>query len=160
VKNHSRVRRHFAVAFGASGPCPRVSWRIVHRVSARDLVWPLLVIAGIERYRCSRVTIVTPLDFIYYPFFAQPPGAAAWAAVFGRVRGLRRARADRRRVLALSCVPLGARCLTHRPDMPLTMSAESARVGLGLWKLAPRTMAVELLLFAAGSGSTPGHEGS
>jgi formate hydrogenlyase subunit 3/multisubunit Na+/H+ antiporter MnhD subunit len=40
--------------------------------------------------------------------------------------------------------------LAHRPDMPLTVSAESARVGLGLWNSVAGTIAVELLLFAAG----------
>jgi hypothetical protein len=34
--------------------------------------------------------------------------------------------------------------------MPLTVSAGSARVGLGLWNSLPGTIAVELLLFGAG----------
>jgi hypothetical protein len=40
--------------------------------------------------------------------------------------------------------------LTHRPDLPLTPGADSARVGLGLWNSLPGTIAVEGLLFAGG----------
>ena len=36
--------------------------------------------------------------------------------------------------------------ITHRPDLPLTLSGPS-RVGLGLWQSVPATLAVELTLF-------------
>jgi hypothetical protein len=40
--------------------------------------------------------------------------------------------------------------LSHRPDMPLTLAADSARVGLSLWNSLAGTIAVELSLFAGG----------
>ena len=145
---------HFAVAFGAKRAVPAVSLGALFiACQLADLVWPLLVIAGIERVSVQPgLTVVTPLDFIYYPFSHSLLAAAAWAAAFGAAyAGLRRAPARTGAVLALVVVShwvLDA--LTHRPDMPLTMSADSARVGLGLWNSLPGTMAVELLLFAAG----------
>jgi len=145
---------HFAVAFGAKRAVPAVSLGALFiACQLADLVWPLLVIAGIERVSVQPgLTAVTPLDFIYYPFSHSLLAAAAWAAAFGAAyAGLRRAPARTGAVLALVVVShwvLDA--LTHRPDMPLTMSADSARVGLGLWNSLPGTMAVELLLFAAG----------
>jgi len=39
--------------------------------------------------------------------------------------------------------------VVHRPDLPLTPWGDE-RYGLGLWNLIPATLAVELVLFAAG----------
>ena len=39
--------------------------------------------------------------------------------------------------------------VTHRPDMPVTIGG-APRVGFGLWNSVPATVAIELLLFAAG----------
>ncbi len=94
--------------------------------------------------------MVTPLDFVYYPFSHSLMAAAAWALVFGGAyMGLRKAGVRTGAVLAVVVVShwvLDA--LTHRPDMPLTVAAGSSRVGLGLWNSLAGTMAVELLLFA------------
>ena len=145
---------HFAVAFGAKRAVPAVSLGTLFIAGQlADLVWPLLVIAGIERVGVQPgLTVVTPLDFIYYPFSHSLLAAAAWAVAFGAAyMGLRRATTQTGAVLALVVIShwvLDA--LTHRPDMPLTVSAGSARVGLGLWNSLPGTIAVELLLFAAG----------
>lgn len=145
---------HFAVAFGAKRAVPAVSLGTLFIAGQlADLVWPLLVIAGIERVGVQPgLTVVTPLDFIYYPFSHSLLAAAAWSVAFGAAyMGLRRATTQTGAVLALVVIShwvLDA--LTHRPDMPLTVSAGSARVGLGLWNSLPGTIAVELLLFAAG----------
>jgi hypothetical protein len=145
---------HFAVAFGAKRAVPAVSLGTLF-VAAQlaDLVWPVLVIAGVERVAVKPgLTVVTPLDFLYYPFSHSLLAAAAWALAFGAVyAGLRKAGARTGAVLAgvvISHWVLDA--LAHRPDMPLTTSADSARVGLGLWNSLAGTLAVELLLFAAG----------
>jgi hypothetical protein len=145
---------HFAVAFGAKRVVPAVSLgSLFVAAQLADLVWPLLVIAGIERVGVQPgLTVVTPLDFVYYPFSHSLVAAAAWALVFAAAyAGLRRATVGTGVVLAVVVAShwmLDA--LTHRPDLPLTVSAEATRVGLGLWNSLAGTMAVELLLFAAG----------
>ena len=145
---------HFAVAFGAKRAVPAVSLGTLFIAGQlADLVWPLLVIAGIERVGVQPgLTVVTPLDFVYYPFSHSLLAAAAWALAFGAAyAGLRNAPARTGAVLAIVVASHWALdALTHRPDMPLTVSAESARVGLGLWNSFAGTMAVELLLFGAG----------
>jgi hypothetical protein len=145
---------HFAVAFGAKRVVPGVSLGTLF-VAAQlaDLVWPVLVIAGVERVGVQPgLTVVTPLDFIYYPFSHSLAAAAAWALVFGAAyMGLRKAAAQTGAVLAAVVAShwmLDA--LSHRPDLPLTIADGSTRVGLGLWNSLPGTMAVELLLFGAG----------
>jgi hypothetical protein len=145
---------HFAVAFGAKRAVPAVSLGTLFIAGQlADLVWPVLVIAGIERVAVQPgLTVVTPLDFVYYPFSHSLVAAAAWALVFAAAyMGLRRAGVRTGAVLAGVVVShwiLDA--LTHRPDMPLTVAADSRRVGLGLWNSVAGTLAVELLLFAAG----------
>ena len=145
---------HFAVAFGAKRAVPTVSLGTLFiAAQLADLVWPVLVIAGVERVSVQPgLTVVTPLDFLYYPFSHSLMAAAAWALVFAAAyMGIRRAAVKTGAVLALVVIShwvLDA--LTHRPDMPLTVSAESARVGLGLWNSLAGTMIVELLLFGAG----------
>jgi hypothetical protein len=145
---------HFAVAFGAKRAVPAVSLGTLFvACQLADLIWPLLVIAGVERVGVQPgLTVVTPLDFIYYPFSHSLLAAAVWAGLFGAAYV----------VLGKSTVKTGAvlafvvvshwllDALTHRPDMPLTVSAGSTRVGLGLWNSLAGTMAVEAALFAAG----------
>jgi hypothetical protein len=145
---------HFAVAFGAKRAVPAVSLGTLFIAGQlADLVWPLLVIGGIERVSVQPgLTVVTPLDFVYYPFSHSLVAATAWALVFGAAyMGLRKSTVRTGIVLAIVVAShwvLDA--LTHRPDMPLTVSAGSTRVGLGLWNSLPGTVAVELLLFGAG----------
>lgn len=145
---------HFAVAFGAKRAVPAVSLGALFvACQLADLVWPLLVIAGIERVGVKPgLTVVTPLDFVYYPFSHSLLAAAAWAGLFGAAYVvLRKAAVRTGAVLALVVVShwlLDA--LTHRPDMPLSVNADSTRVGLGLWNSLAGTIAVEVALFAAG----------
>jgi len=145
---------HFAVAFGAKRAVPAVSLGTLFIAGQlADLIWPVLVIAGVERVAVQPgLTVVTPLDFTYYPFSHSLVAGAAWGLLFGAAYvGLRRASAWSGAVLAgvvLSHWVLDV--LSHRPDMPLTLGAGSARVGLGLWNSLAGTIVVELLLFAAG----------
>ena len=72
---------HFAVAFGAKRAVPAVSLGTLFIAGQlADLVWPVLVIAGIERVAVQPgLTKVTPLDFVYYPFSHSLAAAAVWA---------------------------------------------------------------------------------
>lgn len=145
---------HFAVAFGAKRVVPAVSLGTLFiAAELADLVWPVLVIAGVERVSVQPgLTVVTPLDFLYYPFSHSLVAAAIWALAFGAAHAfLRRAPARTGAVLAFVVASHWALdAMTHRPDMPLTLGEASPRVGLGLWNSLPGTVAVELLLFGAG----------
>lgn len=143
---------HFAVALAAKRAAPEVSLgTLVLAAQLADLVWPTLVLLGIESFAIRPgLTAVTPLDFTSYPYSHSLLALAVWGFVLALVYY-----AVRRRQLAaavLFSVVLSHWLLdvaTHRPDMPLTLGG-SARLGLGLWNSIAATVAVEGLLFAAG----------
>lgn len=144
---------HLAVAFGAKRAASSVSLGTLFvACQLADLVWPALVVAGIERVTVSPgATVVTPLDFVYYPFSHSLVAAVIWSAAFGTAYMLLR-RAGAAVGITLGFVVLSHWLLdvvSHRPDMPITFSGDT-RIGLGLWQSLGATIAVEGLLFAGG----------
>lgn len=144
---------HLAVAFGAKRVVPAVSLgTLLIACQLADLVWPVLVVAGVERVAVSPgATVVTPLDFVYYPYSHSLLATVLWSAAFGGAYAVLR-RAPAAVGVTLGLVVLSHWLLdvaSHRPDMPLGFSIE-VRIGLGLWQSRAATMAVEGLLFAAG----------
>ncbi len=142
---------HFAVAFAAKRAAPRTSLgTLVAAAPLLDLVWPALVLAGVERVRIDPgSTAFTPLDFEHYPWTHSALTVAIWAALFG---GIYLARTGYR-AGAWTCAAAVAShwvldLVVHRPDLPLWPGGP--RVGLGLWGSVPATIAVEGALVAAG----------
>ena len=142
---------HFAMAYGAKRLAPRASLGTLFAAAQLpDLVWPWLVIGGVEHATIAPGdTAFTPLRFDSYPVSHSLVAVALWGAAFGAVHFWRQRRRLDAVVLALLAV-----ChwlldfVSHRPDMPLWPGGP--RLGLGLWNSVPATVAVELLLFAAG----------
>jgi len=94
---------------------------------------------------------VTPLDFVSYPYSHSLVALLGWGALLALVYAIGR-RAGLVASLTLAALVLSHWVLdviTHRPDMPVTLHG-SRRLGLELWSSVPGTLAVELLLFAAG----------
>jgi hypothetical protein len=145
-----------------------------------DLLWPLLVAIGLEQVRIAPGdTAFTPLDFVSYPYSHSLAWLVVWGVVFalivvrlkpdttyasakpdttyasgtgatqgsgtGVVSGFSRTFAI---LAALVVSHWVLDWITHRPDMPLY--PRSAKFGLGLWNSIPATLAIELVLFAAG----------
>lgn len=155
---------HFALGFAAKGAkrlAPGVSLGTFFLAAQlADLVWPTLVLLGLERVEVRPgITAVTPLDFVHYPYSHSLVALLAWGVGFALVYRFARRRggsAGGAGTLA-AAVTLAALVLshwlldfvTHRPDMPLTLTGP-ARLGLGLWHSRLGTLAVELAMFAAG----------
>lgn len=144
---------HFALAFGAKKVAPKVSLGTLFMAAQlADLVWPTLVLLGIERLVIAPgITAFTPLDFISYPYSHSLLALIGWAAALAVAYMLAR-RGKAREGLTLAVLVLShwlLDFLTHRPDMPLTIGGDT-RLGLGLWNSVPGTIVVEGLLFAAG----------
>jgi hypothetical protein len=142
---------HFALAYAAKRVSPRSSLGTLFAAAQLpDLVWPWLTLAGVERATIAPGdTAFTPLRFDSYPVSHSLVAVALWGAAFGALHFWRKRRAGDAAVLAL--LALGHWLLdfvTHRPDLPLWPGGP--RLGLGLWNSVPGTIAVELLLFAAG----------
>lgn len=81
---------HLAVAFGAKRAASSVSLGTLFvACQLADLVWPVLVVTGIECVTVSPgATLVTPLDFVYYPFLHSLAGRTGWTDT-GTPSGLR-----------------------------------------------------------------------
>ena len=144
---------HLALAFAAKPRLPAVSlgW-LIAAVSALDLLWPLLLIAGIEHVRIQPgATPFTPLVFTAYPWSHSLLTAIGWGIAFAAlasVRGLPRSAFAWLAALVVSHWVLD--WISHVPDMPLWPTASSPRLGLGLWNSIPATIVVEGLMWIAG----------
>jgi hypothetical protein len=143
---------HYAVGFGAKTAAPEVSLGTLFLAAQlADLVWPVLVLAGIETLEIrAGATPVNPLVFIRYPWSHSLLALLLWGALFGLVyRMIRKAPARTAAVLFAVVVShwvLDA--VSHGPDVPLGPAGPF--VGLGLWRSLPATVAVELALLAGG----------
>jgi hypothetical protein len=143
---------HYAVALGAKRAAPSVSLGTLFAAAAfLDLVWPVLVLAGVERVAVvPGMTAFTPLDFQHYPISHSLLMAVVWGLAFGGVHLMKLRAPLPAVVLALVVVShwlLDA--VVHRPDLPLAPGGQ-ALIGLGLWNSIPATLTVELTMYAAG----------
>jgi membrane-bound metal-dependent hydrolase YbcI (DUF457 family) len=143
---------HFAVAFASKKVAPKVSLgTLVIAAAFLDVVWPVLVLLGVERFRIvPGFTAINPFDFVYYPWSHSLLMTAVWALLFALVYFA--VRGDRAGAVWLGIAVASHWVLdfvSHRPDLPLYPGGET-RLGLGLWQSVPATFAVEGLMFAAG----------
>jgi hypothetical protein len=150
---------HMAVGLAAKGMEPRPSlatWFMA--VQLVDLVWPAMLLAGLEHVRIAPgITAFTPLDFYDYPITHSLIGGIGWAAIFGGLwlagaRGATPATVSRSRTAVLLSLGVLSHwvldAVSHRPDVPVL--PHGPFVGLGLWNSIPATLGVELTMFAAG----------
>ena len=143
---------HFGVGFGAKAAAPRVSLGSLFLAAQFiDLIWPTLLLLGIER-----VNIITdgtrhpPLDFVYYPFSHSLLAVIGWAALFAAVYFIARRSRIGAVVLGLAVVSHWLLDLVvHYPDLPL-YPGDSPLLGFGIWSSPVISMALELSIFAAG----------
>ena len=147
---------HYAIAMGAKRYAPGVSLGILFLACQfADLLWPNLVLAGVESVEIDPGnTVMTPLDFVRYPYSHSLLALFTWALLFAAVYALL-ARAGRRAAIVIAVVVLShwaLDALTHGPDMPLTL-ADSPRIGAGLWNIPAVAVPLELLLFGLGAWS-------
>lgn len=144
---------HFAVALAAKRAAPELSLGTLFLAAQlADLVWPMLVLAGIELFEIRPGdTAVTPLEFVHYPWSHSLAAMAGWGLALA-LAWLAVRRGTPMAAIVIFGVVLSHWLLdfaSHRPDLPLTVGGE-ARYGLGLWNSVPGTLAVEGALFAAG----------
>ena len=144
---------HFALGFGAKRAAPAVSLgTLLVACQFADLLWPTLVMTGVERVELSpAATVVTPLDFVSYPYSHSLLTLCIWGLLFGIGYQIVR------RSTAVAAITIGLLVVSHwvldfvshRPDMPLTPTS-ATRVGLELWASRPATMVVEIIMFTIG----------
>ena len=143
---------HFAVAFGIKRAAPEVRLgTAIVAASFLDLVWPVLVAAGIEEVRIAPGTMAaSPFDFVSYPYSHSLVMTLAWAGLFAWVYRLRGGSMRGALWLGLAVASHWfLDLIVHRPDLPLAPGLD-VRAGLGLWNSVAGTLVVEGSLFAAG----------
>jgi hypothetical protein len=142
---------HYGVALAAKRVAPRVSLGVlVAAAQLADLVWPVLLLLGVERIR------LTPGDnpflgitFESYPWTHSLLAAVVWGVLAGLgYSALRGRRADAFVVGLLVVSHWVLDWVTHVPDLPLYPGG--VRVGLGLWRYPSATMVVEAGVFVVG----------
>lgn len=143
---------HFGVGFGAKAAAPKVALGSLFLAAQFiDLIWPTLLLLGIER-----VNIITdgtrhpPLDFVYYPFSHSLLAVIGWAALFAAIYFITRRSRIGAAVLGLAVVSHWLLDLVvHYPDLPL-YPGHSPLLGFSVWSSPIISMALELSIFAAG----------
>jgi hypothetical protein len=145
---------HFALAFGAKKIAPSVSLGTLFLACQfADLLWPTLLVLGVEVVEIDPGnTVVTPLNFVSYPYSHSLVMLLLWSSLFGLayrvLKGSRTAAIVTVAALVLSHYVLDV--ITHRPDLPITISG-ATRIGLGLWNLPGTALAVESAMFIIGA---------
>ena len=116
-----------------------------------DLLWPVLVLAGVERLAVEPgATAFNALDFVSYPWSHSLLALLVWGAVAG---GLYYRWTGRPRDAAVVGALVPSHWLldlvVHRSDLPVWPGGPE--VGLGLWTSVAGTLVAEFGLFAAGA---------
>lgn len=141
---------HFAVAFASKRVAPRVSLgTLVVAAAFLDVVWPVLVLLGIEHFRIvPGFTAVNPFDFVYYPWSHSLVMTLGWALLLALI--YLAVKGDRVGAVWVGIAVASHWVLdfvSHRPDMPLYPGG-TERLGLSLWNSLAATFAVEGAMFA------------
>ena len=145
---------HFALALGAKRIAPMMSLGTLFLACQfADLLWPTLIALGWEVVEVDPGnTLVTPLNFVSYPYSHSLVALLGWSALFAlayrTICGWHRVAIGTIAALVFSHYFLDV--ITHRPDMPLTLTG-TRRIGLGLWNYPGTTLALESALFIVGA---------
>jgi LexA-binding, inner membrane-associated putative hydrolase len=143
---------HYGLALAAKRAAPRPSLgTFAFAAQWLDELWPILVLAGLERVRVAPgLMAANPLDFEYYPYSHSLAAAIVWSVLLGGIYyGLRR---DRQSAGIIGLLVLSHWILDlpmHRPDLQL-WPGSAMRVGLGAWRSIPLTIVLELMVFGFG----------
>src|SRR5882672_8273044 len=76
---------HFGLGFGAKRAAPIVSLGTLFiACQFADLLWPSLVLLGYEQVEVQPgATVMTPLNFVSYPYSHSLLALCVWGAAFG-----------------------------------------------------------------------------
>ena len=139
---------HFALGYAAKRWAPSLSLGVLFASAIfADLLWPVLVAAGIEHVRIAPgITALTPLEFVSYPYSHSLLALFIWGALAAWV--VTHSSGAFIVVLLLVVSHWVLDVVTHIPDMPLYPGGP--KFGVGLWNSIPATMAIEAAMFAIG----------
>jgi len=142
---------HYAVGFAAKRAAPKTSLGLLLAAPAlADLLWPVFLLLGWEHVRIdpNPPTPFLALQLESYSISHSLLALLGWAALAGGTYW-----AATRYGPGALWIGIGVVShwfldfVTHRPDLQIVPGSET-RVGLGLWRSVPATIAVEGAMFA------------
>jgi hypothetical protein len=145
---------HNALGFAAKKAAPRASLGLLMAApQLADLLWPIFLIAGVERVQVAPVhtSPFLGLEFTHYPWSHSLLMMLVWGAALGLLYRFRTG--DGRGALVAGALVVSHWVLdfvTHVPDLPLWPGGP--KVGLGLWNWPVATIVIEAALYVAGIG--------
>lgn len=143
---------HFALGFALKRAAPRTNLGLlIASVEFVDLIWPILLLLGIERVEVDPGnTAFTPLNFVYYPYSHSLAAAIVWSVLFG---GIYYAVSKYKRGALIIAIGVLSHwfldLIVHRPDLTLYPGG-TEKFGLGMWNSFAATMIVETAMFVVG----------
>lgn len=142
---------HFGAGLGLKRAAPSVSLGTLFLAAQfLDLLWPTLLLVGVERAEIVAAGNGPFLRFSYYPFSHSLAFVLIWAVLFGVGYYALRRRLSAAIVCSVAVVSHWILDLiVHHPDLPIA-PGHDMHVGLGLWNSRSGSLAVELAIFAAG----------
>lgn len=142
---------HFGVGLGLKRHAPAVSLGTLFLAAQfLDLLWPTLLLVGVEQVEIDPGASGPPLRFSHYPISHSLVMVLAWAALFAALFYLLRRHLAGAVVCGVAVVSHWLLDLiVHHPDLPL-MPASGARYGFGLWNSLWGTLLVEGAIFGIG----------
>ena len=139
---------HYAVGLAAKkvSPDTNLAWYFA-ACQLLDHAWPAFVLLGLEKARVNySLPTFNSLDLIEVPYSHSLGMSVIWSVLFA---GVVRLSTGSTRASVLSGFAVFSHWIldwiTHIPDLQLWFGTE--RYGLGLWKSAPATVAVEATMF-------------
>jgi hypothetical protein len=118
-----------------------------------DVVWSVLVLVDIEKLRIvPGFTQANALDLYYMPYTHGLPGSIALSLILGGIVAYFTAGARARTLLLVAAASFSHWVLdliVHTPDLPLYDN--TAKVGLGLWRMVVVSFPLELIVLLLGA---------
>lgn len=141
---------HFGVGLAAKSAAPKVSLGTLFLAAQWvDLLWPTLLLLGVEHVELNSPRASLPLTFSDYPVTHSLLLGLVWAGLFSIAYLWVRRSGRGAWVVGLAVLSHWLLdWVVHVPDLPLFPGGP--RVGLGLWLIPAGAQVFELLLFVVG----------
>lgn len=142
---------HFGFGLGAKKFAPKASLgTLFMAVQWADLLWPVLLLTGVEHVALQPDNKKFPFNFTDYPISHSLLMGIVWGLLFGVIYWL--VKKDIRSAVVVGICVVSHWVLdlfVHNPDLPL-FPGNSPKEGLGLWNYPILTAVIEFSIFIVG----------
>lgn len=144
---------HYGLAFGVKKAAPQISLLTLFvAVEFVDILWPFLLLFNVEQVKVTPgITVVTPFDFVHYPYTHSLLMGIVWGLLASVAYWF--FKKDFKSAVIVGLAVLSHWFLdlvVHIADLPLTPFT-NIKVGMGLWNSLEGTLILELIIFTIGA---------